>query len=125
MKLWIIDKKEWIETFSQDDAKNFESSPEYDLICAKIGKARKVLLKHFEEVKVKDNFVIFSDAVKILRFLNLNLTKGQMKILLKPAECKQKSNTFVDYARFLDIYKDRASNVSSVPRIFHSPKNES
>ena len=62
----IIDQKEWNQTFSPESTSQFENSPEYDLICAKIGKSRKVLLKHFEEVKVKDNFVVHSDAVQIL-----------------------------------------------------------
>jgi Ca2+-binding EF-hand superfamily protein len=110
----VIDVTEWVNAFRGSAKVAWEDSKEFEAVSSMISKHRKLLQQTFDHMAAATGAVQAAEAKQVLTRLlrELRLTSEQWDRMLRPAL----HGDVVDYRRFLDIYKARATNGSMHPR---------
>lgn len=108
-----LDMREWLNTFKEAEKNTWEDSKQYEDICNKISKNRKLLLDTFEQVG-RSGKAEYTKAKEVIgtALKDLQISEEQWRKIIGVA-CR---DNLVDYRSLLDIYKQRCTSAQMHPR---------
>ena len=108
-----LDMREWLNTFKEAEKNTWEDSKQYEEICRRISKNRKMLLDTFEQVG-RSGKADYAQTKEVLgtAIKDIQISEEQWRKIVGVA-CR---DNFVDYRSLLDIYKQRCTSAQMHPR---------
>ena len=109
----FLDMREWLNTFKDAEKNTWEDSKQYEEICKKISKNRKLLLDTFDQI-ARGGKAEYEQSKEVLGTVlkDMTVNEEQWRKIIGVA-CRDNS---VDYRSLLDIYKQRCTSAQLHPR---------